>query len=246
MTKRTKQILSVPIVALLLLSATIDCSFYTKENLTTKAEKSIKNNIKEDVKKFIKTEELVKVEPAQNFSSEISSSWEDMDIKIDGIVYHFPYDYEQFNENGWHVNLEKCGYENDYVLNKGDKVPPIIDMYNDKYGDDYDDFSMRVGFKNYSDEAANILECNLWKVELNSMYGHEAIKNCPEIEITKGIKWGATKEEIIGAFGKWDDIYENNEGKYIKVDYIDSYELYMTLTIHEEHGLTAIAFESYK
>ena len=175
----------------------------------------------------------------------ISDNWSDMDVSINGVVYHFPYDYDLLKSNGWYVDMKEYGYEDGYILNKGDSVTGTIDMYNDKYGKEYNSFSLWVGFKNFGQKAADILECDIWSFEADIMHGFKKMEKYPDVVIAKGITWGATEAEIIAAFGEWDDEYVSEENGYKTVDYVIDYSKYMKLTIYDEHGLTAISFKEY-
>ena len=104
---------------------------------------------------------------------------------------------------------------------------------------------MWVGFKNYGDKAADILECDIWSIKLERTYGFKLKDKYPTIEIAKGIKWGATKDEIVAAFGPYDDIYEAKENGYVVYKYEDNYSKHMSLTIYDEFGLTCVEFSNY-
>lgn len=176
----------------------------------------------------------------------MSDDWSKLDIKIDGVVYHFPYDYDLLLANGWYIDLKENDWEDGYVLNKGDSVSGTVDMYNKKYGQGWDYFSAWVGFKNYDSKVKDITECDLWSIELDIMDGSKTYEKYPEIELAKGITWGATAEQIKTAYGEWEDSYESEEFGYMTVDYNVDYDIYMSLTIDDKLGLTAVELQSYE
>ena len=184
------------------------------------------------------------IQPDNKESEDISNDWKDMEIKIDGVLYTFPYDYKHFNSNGWYVDLGGSQYEG-MTLKKEESVSKTIDMYHEKYGSDFNNFSMWVGFKNYSSKTANILDCDLWAIELNTISGWDQLENYPEIELAKGIKWGSTIGDIKKAYGQWDNEYTVAEHGCVKVEYLYDYDLSMTLTIFDKYGLAAVEFKGY-
>jgi hypothetical protein len=191
-----------------------------------------------------KPEETEPTKPAVS-DGKISDDWKDMDVSINGKVYNFPYDYDALKADGWYIDLKEYGYEDGYILNKGDSVSGTIDMYHNDYGTEYDSFSLWVGFKNFTDKAKDILECDVWSFEADIMHGFDKMDKYPTVVIAKGITWGATEAEIIAAFGEWNDEYVSTDGGYKTVDYVYDYSKYMKLTINDELGLTAISFKDY-
>ena len=176
----------------------------------------------------------------------MSDDWTDLDITIDDVVYHFPYDYALLKTNGWAIDLEENDWEDGYVMNKNDYVNSIT-FYNKTYGKDWDSFVIWGGMKNYDTKAKDITQCDLWSIDLDLdvFEGETSIAKYPTIELAKGITWGATKEEIKTAYGEWDDIYESDYG-YIEVEYNVDYDIYMELTIDDKLGLCAVSLSNYK
>jgi hypothetical protein len=141
--------------------------------------------------------------------------------------------------------MEEYGYEDGYILNKGDRTYSTIEMHNENYGYDYDSFLIYCGFQNFGKKPVDITKCDLWSIELNTMSGFEKIENCPAVTIAKGITFGSTEAEVIAAFGECDDIYNADEYGYKTYEYNDNYEKYLTITIFDDYGVTSIEMQSY-
>jgi hypothetical protein len=180
-------------------------------------------------------------------NKEISDNWKDLEIIVDGVLYKFPYDYDLLKTNGWELDLVEMGYEDGYILNKGDQLSGTVELYNKKYGasDNFDSFSIWAGFENFGTKAADITECDLWSLEFDICSGWEKYEKYPEVTIAKGITWGATKAEIEAAFGECDDLYESEEYGYVTMEYTYDWQYYMTLTVFEDKGLTCIELSNY-
>jgi hypothetical protein len=175
----------------------------------------------------------------------ISTNWKDLDIKVDGVLYQFPYDYDELVDNGWSMDLAEYGYEDGYTLNKGDMTYSTIELTHANYGTDWDSFTIWCGFANYTDKTIDITQGNLWAIELDIMDGLEIREKYPTVYISNGITWGATQEDIIKAFGEPTSAYESDESEYVVLEYMFDYDIYMELTVYNEFGLTCIDLSSY-
>lgn len=178
-------------------------------------------------------------------NGKVSDEWTDMDIMIDGVVYKFPYDYDALQENGWSFDVAEYGYEDGYILNKGDQTYSTFELYNEKYGYDYDSFSIYCGFQNFGKKPVDITECDLWSIELDIMDGFDPLAKHPSVVIANGITFGSTEEDVLNAFGECDDIYSSKEFGYKTYEYNYGYDKFLTITIFDEYGVTAIEFQSY-
>lgn len=172
----------------------------------------------------------------------LSSDWTDMQIAIDGNVYQLPVDYDELVADGWDFEITDYVENGTYILNPEDKVSGTVDLNSKEYGSDWDSATLTVGFVNNDDEAKDILECDVWTLELSGYYGYEPIEKCPTFEIAKGIKFGSTEEEVISAFGECDDIYEGEE--YKVYTYNDDNK-YLELTIYPDAGVRGVELSVY-
>jgi hypothetical protein len=179
--------------------------------------------------------------------SEISDDWRDLDIMIDGVLYHFPYDYDKLVENGWTIDMTDYGYEDGYILNKGEKTTGTLELHHEKYGKEYSSFSIDCGFQNFEGKAVDITECDLWSIKLDCIKYSSPHEEYSEVKIAKGIGFGSTKEDVIAAFGECEEenIYESTELGYVTYEYVNDYNQHMRFTIYEEFGVTCIELKNY-
>jgi hypothetical protein len=173
--------------------------------------------------------------------STISDVWRDMDLAIDGVVYKFPYNYHALAQNGWKMNLAEYGYENGYVLNKGDQTYSTFALCNDTYGGGaWDAFTIWCGFENFGETVADITECDLWSIQLDIINGSGRMETYPDVRIAKDITFGSSKEDVVSAFGEPDNIYESESYGYVTYEYQTEYDRYLSLTICNDYGVTGI------
>lgn len=180
----------------------------------------------------------------QTTNGKIDSDWTKLDIAVDGVIYNFPYDFAKLKSNGWTLDLAKYGKENGYILNPGDKTYSTLDLYSTKYGSEYDSFSITCGFKNYDNSAKDITECDLWSVSMAIDYGSRLKKNYPEVEVAKGIKFGAKEADVLAAFGTPDDTYESTDLGYKTFTY-DKDGIKARFKVSNEFGLVQIEYQNY-
>lgn len=183
-------------------------------------------------------------EPSTPSNGTIDSDWAKLEMSIDGVIYKFPYDFAKLKSNGWTLDLAKYGKENGYILNPGDKTYSTLDLYNTKYGSEYDSFSIGCGFKNYDNAAKDITECDLWSVNMAIDYGSRLKKSYPNVEIAKGIKFGAKEADVLAAFGTPDDTYESTDLGYKTFTY-DKDGIKARFKVSNEHGLVQIEYQNY-
>lgn len=166
-------------------------------------------------------------------------NWTTTTIKIDGVSYQFPYSYKTLQANGWDFNINDYleEGETEYLLDEGEYTYSTTQLRNEKYGNDMDSACIYVGFKNFTENQKNIIDCDLWAIEVSGVYGTKACDKCPDVELPGGIKFGATYEEIIATYG--DPAREDNKDYYIQLDYEnfnDNGSQYMTLYIYNGDG----------
>lgn len=173
----------------------------------------------------------------------ISDDWTDMEFMFDGAYYALPASYQELEANGWSFDLAEYGYSDGYVLNPGDKTYDTIELTNPAYDED---LMVWVGFINTSDTAKDILDCDIWSIQLDTCSGFTQVDDYPYMEIADGIGIGSTREEVEAAFGPCDDIYEADEYGYVTYNYNVDYTYYLKITVFDDMGVTAISMSTYE
>lgn len=177
--------------------------------------------------------EVPKETPDNTGNSDTSSKgWTSMEIKIDGVSYSFPYSYSMLQKNGWGFDINEYlnEGETEYILAPGEYTYSTTKLDNEKYGKDIGSAAVYAGFKNFDEKAKNITDCNIWALEVSGVYGTAPVKNCPDVELPGGIKFGASKEDITKLYGEPSEVYDN--GYYIQMDYENDYSQHMTLYVY--------------
>ena len=183
--------------------------------------------------------------PAQvnnEMNAEFTGNWEDMQFTLDGVLYQLPMSYKELESAGWTFDLADYGYDNGYIMNPGDMVYSTIQLENPAYSDRLD---MTVGFVNNSDEVKDIMQCDIWSLELNTCYGFTQVENYPAMSIGNGLHFGSTHEEVLAAMGQCDDIYESADYGYSVYNYDYDFTYYMKITVYDDLGITAFDLCTY-
>ncbi len=179
--------------------------------------------------------------PSQTSSSNLSGEWTDMKFELAGKAYQMPVAYKELEADGWTFDLAEYGYEGGYEMQPGDKVYATINLTNPDYDED---LSLRVGFKNYSDAALDIKECDIWSLELDTCYGHRQLDSYPSMTIGNGLTIGSSKADVEALCGPCADPYVSDSG-YVKYSYdVDDYKL--KLTIYDTMGVTCFELSTYE
>lgn len=188
-----------------------------------------------------------KDEPAvEPVNDTISDDWMDLDIMIDGVVYHYPYDYDKLLENGWTLNMADYGYEDGYAMNKGEKTSTTISLHHEKYDSESRPFVIDCGFANYGEETVDIKECDLWSIKINCIKYSSPYEEHSSVQIAKGIKFGSTAEEVIAAFGDGDEEpYRAEELGYTVYSYRNNFAERMKIVVYDDFGVTEIQLQKY-
>ncbi len=223
----------------------------TKVEDTETAKPELEAARKEELQKEeVQTEEEVVAEQtveetgASAFDGELSEDWTDMQFVFDGNSYELPASYRELEQSGWSFDLAKYGYSDGYILNPGDKTYDTIELSNPAYDED---ITVWVGFINTSDTAKDILDCEIWSIQLDTCKGFTQVENHPDMKVAKGIGIGSSREEVEAAFGPCDDIYEaDGDCNYVTYNYEVDYTYHLKLTIYDDKGVTAIAMSSYE
>lgn len=182
--------------------------------------------------------------PSTPTTTGFGTSWKDLVISIDGVVYQFPYDYETLKSNGWVLDLAKYG-KDEYILNEGDKTYSTLDLTNPKYGDAYNSFKIGCGFKNYTKGAKDITECDLWSIKVTCTSGTRVMSKYANVEIFGGLKFGSSESDVLKVFGTPDDTYEANDLGYKVFTYDVNDGIKARLEITDNFGLSSIEYHNY-
>lgn len=165
-----------------------------------------------------------------------STDWKDMMFALDGQVLTLPFDYSQI-QSTWTLDMADYGYEDGYVMNKGDKTYSTIDLENSLY-----EAPLTVGFVNNGDAAQDILQCQIWSVDIDTTYSD----TYPQIELPGGITWGSTVEQVVAAYGEpEDEPYRSDDLGYYSYEYSYDYSKYLTLYIWDDGGLKEVEYQVY-
>lgn len=180
----------------------------------------------------------------------VSKKWTDMDIKVDGVVYHYPYDYSKFADHGWFVDLEVSDYTTTPFLNPNEETYTTIDLFHNSFNNPstYDGMMAYVGFRNLNNEKTSILECPIWSIDLNISYGASLVPQYPNVIIANGITWGSTEDQVLNAFGTPSEMYESPSGEREFKSltwHTDDHSKTMEITIDKEFGVIAISYATY-
>jgi hypothetical protein len=177
----------------------------------------------------------------------ISDNWADMEFKLAGVKYTYPYFFEHFSKNGWKLDDE-------YDLPGGKYTDFNYQMYNEKFYDSQKQayVVILVDFENYDAEAKSIKECHIWYLSFCRILDLGVdLDNVYEIELAKGIKWGSTEAEIVAAYGQVpaDKRVVVAEDGYVALIYQKTTgDLFtqMVLYIYDDGGLFTVDFEVYR
>ncbi|MGN0482159.1 MAG: hypothetical protein ACI4HI_01270 [Lachnospiraceae bacterium] len=173
----------------------------------------------------------------------LSSNWGELEYIFDGKKYQLPTSYKELEKNGWSVDLSEYGYEDGYTLNPGDQTFGSICLKNKKYNKKV---SVKIGFVNHTEKAQDILDCDIWCMDVDVSFGFEKLDNTPDMQIANGIQIGSSEDAVIAAFGEPEEKYVDKEYNY-RTYYYRNPETYqrMTLNIDGKEGVTRIALEKY-
>ena len=162
-----------------------------------------------------------------------NADWESLEIMLDGVLYTFPYDYKQLQENGWKMVNEA---DSKIELPVGE-TSQDVQLVNEKYENGYDNFSITCNFKNNKNQNQLIEECDIYHVSLDAASGMKMLEKYPEVLIANEIGYRSTITAVKNAFGEPQDIYEN---EYCSILTYSSNGKYVQFVIYDEYGLVSI------
>ena len=177
----------------------------------------------------------------------IEEDWSAFNFTIDGKAIKLPVKYDVFKQTGWEVDLSYIGHKNGYVLNSKSKTASTVDTFHSKYRtvDNKYDIYCGIGLINNDTAAQDITKCD---VRVLSIKIEKALKNqiaYPKVVLSKGITWGASKEDIDKAFGKPKGATRAENLKYWSYTYQIENQGAMNLEIYDDIGLSSIYLIKY-
>ena len=169
----------------------------------------------------------------------LSTDWKNTEFALDGTNYKMYFDYSNLQNAGWTFDLADYGYSDGYILNQNDKVTGTIDLENPNY-----DADVSVGFTNISSTPKDIMQCQIWSIEVDNTYAKKPVT----FNLPGGIHNGSSLEEVVAAYGEpeEDNKYRSDELGYWTYTYQDGYSKYFKLTIYDDKGVTAFEYDVYK
>lgn len=204
-----------------------------KDNTTTEAKETTEAATPADATTEAATEETTEAATPGGveyvWPTELSDSWKDYTVKIDGTVYSFPMPYSEFKTKGWQQNNAAA------TIAAGDK------LYASCYSDRAQIMAIIV---NPSVNEAPVDQCYVIGVSFN--YYSDECKDDFTIELPGGVELlKATEADIKTAFGApeycTDGEYYDGSGTYVTLDYVgDEYEDGVDLEVSEKDNLVKI------
>ena len=231
-----------------------------KEEKTTTEEVTEEETTEEEIEEITeeatdeKTEEDTEEEDTEEETTEESSAGGtattpddmsddifDCQFAMDGTVYTLPFDYSLISDK-YTFHLADYGYEDGYILNPKGKVTSTIELESDDLDEDV---NFWVGFLNTGSEAKDIKETSIWAYSIDINWAET--DKYPEIILPKGITWGSSVDDVKAAYGDpTEDPYRAEDLGYWSYTYkSEDYDVYLTLTIYDDKGITKIEYQNY-
>jgi hypothetical protein len=202
-------------------------------------------------------EEPIIKEPEQP-TSEIEQfqdvDWTDLTFTLDGVVYTYPWSFDQLENNGWYLT-EGSG---DDIIEPGQSNPVWVgEMRNKKYEDyryvDKDFLWIRV--KNYSDVPKRLRDCEIVFINfhiLSDWENRQLMNNPFELELPGGFTWGMTDIDALYMYGTIPVDSIETTSTCVIMPYTHQEELaegridkIMHLTFDDELGLVSVSLHRY-
>ena len=204
-----------------------------KDNITTEAKETTEAATPADATTEAATEETTEaVAPGgveYVWPTELSDSWKDYTVKIDGTVYSFPMPYSEFKTKGWQQNNAAA------TIAAGDKLYALC--YSDRA-------QIMAIIVNPSVNEAPVDQC--YVIGISFDYYSDECKDDFTIELPGGVELlKATEADIKTAFGapeyRTDGEYYDGSGTYVSLDYVgDEYEDGVDLEVSAKDNLVKI------
>ncbi|HPW53845.1 MAG TPA: hypothetical protein PK631_05680 [Erysipelotrichaceae bacterium] len=169
----------------------------------------------------------------------ISNDWKSFEFELDGVVYKYPWSFNDFATNGWRIMDDA-----DDDIDPNSQGFDFYMMLNDNhYDEEYRYYALiTVQFDNRSDEIKKMKDCDImWlnfqkippELNLDINMDHVAY----ELILAKGITWGSTEAEVIAAYG---DVEENFKAQRDEMKVMQYY------TLSEDNFLSIMHLIFYK
>lgn len=204
-----------------------------KDDITTEAKETTEAATPADATTEAATEETTEAAAPGGveyvWPTELSDSWKDYTVKIDGTVYSFPMPYSEFKTKGWQQNNATA------TIAAGDK------LYASCYSDRAQIMAIIV---NPGVNEAPVDQCYVIGVSFD--YYSDECKDDFTIELPGGVELlKATEADIKTAFGapeyRADGEYYDGSGTYVSLDYVgDEYEDGVDLEVSAKDNLVKI------
>lgn len=181
----------------------------------------------------------------------VSENWYNMQFIFNGAKYTIPFKFSELYQAGYDLDLLSLGYEDGYMLEPYCYTNADIKLPLAKSGYKYSAFTPTVGFINNSEISCELEECDIWSFAIGiTSDGIEIAERYPNVELSKGITWGTTYEEIKAAYGESEssfesDIYGCMEYVYFFRDKEYERDIYLKLTVSNNFGLVGFQYGAY-
>ena len=156
-------------------------------------------------------------------------------FNLGGVNYSLNSSYKNFEKNNWKIPDQESTYNN-FSLIKNDKTSVSISLNNSNY-----DSNVKIGIINLKDEKREINDCEVWGITVNNENATKPV----EFVLSKGIKNGSTKEDIIKAYGELPEEKIKVLDDRIILQYQKDYSVYLDLTVINDKGLEAFSYKKY-
>lgn len=170
------------------------------------------------------------------------TDWKSMTMVFDGKTLKFPFNYSEISDT-FALNLKDYGYEDGYVMNKGDSVLSV-DLESKKYTCDF-----AAAFINTTGAKCDITEAQVSSISCDiDTYDDDV--TYPSIVLPGGITWGATPEQVKAVYGTDEDNLDSEYGDlkkdgYTDLEYYNDFKYKLHLNFDKDKGLTEIEYSIY-
>lgn len=191
----------------------------------------------------------------------------DYEFLYNGKKVTLPMSYKEFSEiTGWSIEESQLkGVDEKFVMSESMDIEGFH-IANPKYPDAFNSFGGYAGFQNLSDERLHVTETSVCRVSFGIYYNYEPlpfgdddreassglVESWDEIELSKGITWGSTVEEILAAYDEIEKCFVNEVADGVtRIFYRDpdgkggDYKV-IEFYVHDEYGLTSFEYSNQK
>lgn len=180
-----------------------------------------------------------------------SPNWEDCEFVFDGFLFKLDQGTEQLEKHDWHMDAGFQKMKDTLPLMEPMmETPPFVPFQNEKYplveGDTFR-FNIACGYRNTSEESHQIYDCKLYAIEINIFPGHAVFEKYPDVELSKGIKFGSDIADVIAAYGEPQKHINGDfkEGDTQRIIY-EKDGITLSLSFHIDCGLCRIIYKNNK